>query len=87
MSWKPCRGGRVLLDKYTEQSHSYYFKFYEATTIKEQSKCLFKILQADEYLGRLKQTVKIFEYNIKELTNKKDVYKPLLKYALHEKTT
>ena len=80
MSWKPCRGGRVILDKSIKNSHDCYFAFNEATTIKEKSKIALKWLRADQYLGNERHLL-IFWGNefIQQCKSSPDTYKPFLK--------
>jgi outer membrane protein assembly factor BamD (BamD/ComL family) len=80
MSWKPCRGGRVLLDKAINDSIEYYHKFNEETSIKEKSKCAFKMLKAAIYLNDQKRTINFFgEQFIAQCKQHQNVtYKPFL---------
>jgi len=80
MSWKPCRGGRVILDKCIKNSHDCYFAFNEATTIKEKSKIALKWLRADQYLGNEKQLLKFLGNDfIQQCKDSTETYKPFLK--------
>lgn len=79
MSWKPCRGGRVLFDKALKNSHECFFEFKEATTIKEKSKIAFKWYRADEYLNKADGVIQfIGEKFISQCLQSKDTYKPFL---------
>ena len=81
MSWKPCRGGRIMLDKSIEISHNSYFDFLEATTIKEKTKIAFRWLKAEEYLGNKKSVISFLGENfIQQSIKSKETYKPFIKY-------
>lgn len=81
MSWKPCRGGRVMLDNAVEKSHSLYFSYQEATNIKDKSKIAFQWLRAEQYLGNEKRFLKfIGDTFIQNCKQNKDTYKPFLNY-------
>lgn len=81
MSWKPYKGGRVILDKNIEISHNSYFEFQEATTIKEKTKIAFRWLKAEEYLGNKNRVIRFLGENfIQQSIKNKETYKPFLKY-------
>lgn len=81
MSWKPCRGGRVMLDKAVKNSHELYFAYQEATTIKEQTKIAFKWLKSEQYLGNEIRFLKFIGIDfITQAKKSKDTYKPFLNY-------
>ena len=81
MSWKPCRGGRVLLDKNIEINHYSFFSFQESTNLKDKTKIAFKWLRAAQYLGDEKR---VYSFIGTEFINKAkqstETYKPFLKY-------
>ncbi len=78
MSWKPCRGGRMLLDKAVKNSHDCYFQFQVATSLKEKSKIAFKWYKADEYLSSKTNGVLRYlgESFINECKQSNETYKP-----------
>jgi hypothetical protein len=80
MSWKPCRGGRVMLDKFVKDSHECYFLFQEATTIKDKSKIALRWLRAEQYFKNEQRFISFIGNNfIEQCRNSKDTYKPFLK--------
>jgi hypothetical protein len=80
MSFKPCRGNRILLDKNIQISQESYFKFWEIHDIKERSKLAYKWYLADKYLNNLGGFFECVRDFIKECKNNKEqVYKPFLK--------
>lgn len=80
MSWKPYRGGRVLLDKAINDSMEFYHKFNEETSIKEKSKCAFKMLRAAIYLNDQERTLRFFGDKFIEQCKQhpKETYKPFI---------
>ena len=78
MSWKPCRGGRMLLDKAVKNSHDCYFEYQTATSLKEKSKIAFKWYKADAYLYPKTNRVIAFlgQAFINECRESNDTYKP-----------
>lgn len=81
MSFKPCRGARILLDKAIESSHNNYFLFHEAKEMKEKTKIAFKWLKSEIYLNREKYFISFLgDEFLKECLTHKETYKPLLKY-------
>jgi hypothetical protein len=90
MSWKPCRGGRVLLDRYVNDSIEYYHKFHETNVLKDKSKYAFKMLRAAVYFNDHERTIKFFGAKFIEQCKQhpKETYKPFLNLInkIHEKT-
>lgn len=81
MSWKPCRGGRVLLDKAIEKDHKLFFEFNEATSIKEKSKIASSWIRAAKYLGKEKSVLCFLGAEfINQCKQSKDTFKPFLNY-------
>lgn len=79
MSWKPCRGGRIGLDKAIKNSHECFFQFRESESIKDKSKIAFKWYKADEYLGNAGRLLNFFgDHFINQCKQSKDTYKPFL---------
>jgi len=80
MSWKPCRGGNVLLDKAVKQSHELFFKFQETNDLKTKTKIAFQYYKAEEYLGNGKRTISFFGSDfLNKAKSSKETYKPFLR--------
>lgn len=76
-----AKHGTICVNKAIENSHELYFKYWRLSNVKEKSKCFFKMIKAEEILGKsilcslndYKKEIKYF------IENKKEVYKPLLR--------
>jgi hypothetical protein len=80
MSWKPCRGGNVMLNKFVKDSHECYFLFHEATTIKDKSKIALRWLRAEQYFKNEQRFISFIGSNfIEQCRNSKEAYKPFIK--------
>ena len=83
MSWKPCRGSRMALDKAVKDSHECYFKFFETSCFVEKSKIAFKWMKAEMYFGR-KPFYMLGKDFLEQCKTNNKVYKPLLKLLVAE---
>jgi hypothetical protein len=79
MSWKPCRGGRVALDKAVKDRHEQYFNFYMSVRFIDKCKAAFKWMKAEKYFTGAYQFGIFDQSFIDECRANPKTYKPLLR--------
>ncbi len=82
MSWKPCRGNRVQLDKAVKDRHECYFEFWQENDFVKKCKLAFKWMKAEKYLSGSYSFYMLGEEFIDECKANKKTYKPLLKMLI-----
>ncbi len=85
MSWKPCRGNRIQLDKAVKDKHECYFKFWQESDFVQKCKLAFKWMKAEKYLSGSYSFHMLGEEFIEECKSNTKTYKPLVKMFIENK--
>lgn len=82
MSFKQCKGNRIMLDKAINDSREYYFKFWEDIDFNQKCKSAFKFIKADIYLNRNDYKSVLENYFLHQLKTDPTAYKPLIRLLI-----